>query len=32
MFWGLPAGAVIPFIISTFLQGGISALTKLFLD
>jgi hypothetical protein len=32
MFWGLIIGAVIPFLLSTFLQGGISALTKLFLD
>lgn len=32
IFWGLIIGAVIPFIINIFLQGGISALIKLFLD
>jgi len=32
MFWGLIIGAVIPFLISTFLKGGISDLTKLFLN
>lgn len=31
-FWGLIIGAVLPFIINTYLQGGISSLIGLLLD
>ena len=30
LFWGLILGGIVPFIITTFLEGGVSAVFKIF--
>ena len=30
IFWGLILGGIVPFIITTFLEGGVSAVFKIF--
>jgi len=30
LFWGLMIGAIVPFIVTTFLDGGISAVYEIF--
>jgi len=30
LFWGLMIGAIVPFLVTTFLEGGVSAVLKIF--
>ncbi len=31
LFWGLMIGAIVPFLVTTFLDGGISAVFEIFI-